>query len=79
MPFSIKAPFELIYDEIADIRFLARSAVNPKYCLFFVDIFTFKIYTYSIKKRNLLKKKMEIFYNDMFKKRDTNQFRISAK
>ena len=33
--FSIKAAFELIHGNIADIRFLAKSAVDPKYCLLF--------------------------------------------
>ena len=30
---SIKGPFELLHDDIADIRLFSKSAVNPKYCL----------------------------------------------
>ena len=41
----MKAPFELIHGDILDIGFLAKSAGDPKYCLLFVDLFTFKIYT----------------------------------
>ena len=48
--------------------YLARSAVDPKFCLLFVDLFTSKIYTYPMKKRNLLAKKMELFYKDIEKK-----------
>ena len=59
--FSIKAPFELIHADIADINFLAKPSVTPVYCLLFVDLFTSKVYTYPMKKRSLLKNKSEIF------------------
>ena len=56
--YSFKGPFEILHADIANIRFLAKSAVDPKYCLLFLNIFTSKIYTYHIKKRTLLKKKI---------------------
>ena len=40
--YSFKAPFELLHADIADIRFLVKSAVNPKCCLLFTDLFTSK-------------------------------------
>ena len=46
------------------MRFLAKSAVDPKYCLLIVDLFISKIYIYPMKNRGLLAKKMELFYND---------------
>ena len=55
--------------DIADIRFLAKLAVDPKYCLLFVDLFTSKIYVYPMKNRSLLAKKVELFYNDIKNKR----------
>ena len=33
--YSFKAPFELLLADIADVRFLAKAAVNSKYCLLF--------------------------------------------
>ena len=33
--YSFKAPFELLLSDIADVRFLAKPAVNSKYCLLF--------------------------------------------
>ena len=67
---SFSRPFEALQADIAYISFLARSAVDPKFCLLFVDLFTSKIDTYPMKKRNLLaKKKMELFYKDIEKKR----------
>lgn len=41
--YSFKTPFELLNADITDIRFLAKFAVNPKYCLLFVDLFTSKV------------------------------------
>ena len=61
--------FEVIQVDIADIRFLAKLAVDPKYCLLFVDLFTSKIYVYPMKNRSLLAKKVELFYNDIKNKR----------
>ena len=52
-----------------DIRFLGKSAADPKYCLLFVDLFTFMIYTYPVKTRNILARKVALFYNDIKNKR----------
>ena len=49
--------------------FFSRSATNPTYCLVVVDLVTSNNYTYPVKKRNLLSKKLELFYNDIEKKR----------
>ena len=46
------------------------SAVDPKFRLLLVNLFTSKICTYPMKARNLLVKKMQLFYNDINKKRD---------
>ena len=71
--FSINSPFDLLHADIADIRFLAKSAVDPHYCLVIVDLFTHKVYTYPMKMRHLLRKKMEDFYNDILPKRTDNK------
>ena len=70
---SIKAPFELLNADIADIRFFSKSAVDPKYSLLIVDIFTSKIYTYLMKSRNIMLKRLNSFYNDISEKRHTLQ------
>ena len=56
---SFKGPFELLHTDIADIT-SAKSAVDPKCCLLFVDLFTSNIYTYPMKNRSLLVKKNPI-------------------
>lgn len=55
--YSVKVPFELVHANIADIRFSSKSAVNPKYCF----LFTSKAYVYTVKRRNLLSKKLKLF------------------
>ena len=36
--YSIKAPFEIMHVDIADIWFFSKLAVDPKYCLLAVDL-----------------------------------------
>ena len=67
--YSISKPFELLHADIADLRFLAKSAVDPKYCLLIVDLFTSKIYVYPMKNKTLLAKKLKLFYEDIKQKR----------
>ena len=67
--YSISKCFELLHADIADTRFLAKSAVDRKYCLLLVDLFTSKIYVYPMKKRSLLAKKIKLFYEDIEQKR----------
>ena len=68
--YSIKAPFELLHADIADIRFFSRSAVDPKYCLFAVDLFVSKVFVCTMKNKSLLAKKLELLYQDIQLKRD---------
>ena len=66
--YSISKPFDLLHTDIADLRWLAKSAVDPKYCLLVVHLFTSKIYIYPMKNRSLLAKKLKLFYEDVDQK-----------
>ena len=68
--YSVKMPFEPAHPDIADIHFFSKSAVDPKYCLLVVDLFTSKVYVYTMKSRSLLPKKLELFYRDIQQKRE---------
>ena len=76
--YSFNSPFQLLHTDIADIRFFSESAADPHYCLLFVDLFTQKIYTIPMKKRNLLKKKMELFYQEINGKRKGEKMRLQT-
>ena len=75
--YSIGKPFELFHADIADTRFLAKSAVDPKYCLLLVDLFTLKVYIYPMKSRSLLARKLKLFYEDVKNKR-TDRMRLQT-
>ena len=49
-----------------------KSAVNPKYALLCVDLFSSKVYVYPRKKKNLARK-LELFYREIEPKRDQKQ------
>ena len=42
--YSIGKPFQRVHADIADLRFFAKSAVDPKYALIAADLFTSKTY-----------------------------------
>ena len=71
--YSFKGLFDLLHAGIADLKFLAKSTADRKYCFLVVDLFTSKICTYPVKKRKLLKKKLDQFYSDILKKRKPDQ------
>ena len=58
---SISKPFELLHADIADLRFLAKDAVDRKYSFLIVDLFTSKIYVYPMKNRSLFANKLNYF------------------
>ena len=67
--YSISKPFELLQADIAGLRFLEKLAVDPKYCLLVVDLFTSKICVYLMRNRILLARKLKLFYEDIMQKR----------
>ena len=76
--YSFDGPFQLLQADIAYTRFLAKSPIDPKFCLLFVNLFTSKMYTFPIKTRHLLAKKMEQFCNDTQKKKKWQEKRLQT-
>ena len=76
--YSFSRPFELLHADIADIRFFAKLAADPLYCLLLVDLFTQNIYTYPMRKRHLLAKKMKILYQDVDEKGKNSSMRLQT-
>ena len=68
--YSVEKPFKRVHADIADLRFFAKSAVDPKYALLAVDLFTSKTYVYPMKSRKLLARKLRLFYDEIEPKRD---------
>ena len=76
--YSVDGSFQLLHVDIADLRFLGKSATHPKYCLVTVDVYSSKVYAYPMKQRDLLKKKLELFYKDIQSKRKKNKMRLQV-
>ena len=68
--YSIEEPLKKFHADIADLRFFARSAADPKYALLVVDLFTSKVFIYPMKNRKLLARKLNIFYDEIDNKRN---------
>ena len=64
---------QFFHADIAYLQFLAKSAVDPKYALLCVDLFTSKIYVYTMRKRSQIVNKLEDFYKDISTKRKKNE------
>ena len=75
--YSISKPFELLHADIADLRFLGKCTVDPKYFLLIVDLFASKVYVCPMKNRSLLGKKLDLFYNNIKNKR-TGKMRLQT-
>ena len=54
-------------------KFFAKSAVDPKYALVCVDLFSSKIYVYTMRKKSNLVQKMELFYKEIKQKRNQKE------
>ena len=70
--YIVKMPFELVHADIADIRFFLKSAVDPKYFLLAVDLFTSKVYVYTMRSRNHFIKKNRTFLSWYSTKKKTD-------
>ena len=46
--YSIDGLFQLVQADIANLRFLGKSAAHPKYCLVAVDVYSSKVYVYPV-------------------------------
>ena len=71
--YSVNGPLQFFHADIAFLKFLAKSAVDPKYALLCVDLFTSKIYVYTMRKRSNLVNKLEAFYKEIESKRIKNE------
>ena len=71
--YSVNGPLQFFHADIAFLKFLAKSAIDPKYALRCVDLFTSKIYVYTMRKKSNLLQKLEICYKEIQPKRDSGE------
>ena len=68
--YTVNAPLQFFHADLAYLQFFAKSAVDPKYALLSVDLFTSKVYVYTMRTKNNLVKKIEEFYKEIDSKRN---------
>ena len=71
--YTVNGPLQFFHADVAYLKFLAKSAVDPKYALLCVDLFTSKIYVYAMRKKSNLVNKLETFYKEIDMKRNKNE------
>ena len=71
--YTVNGPLQFFHADLAFLQFFAKSAVDPKYALVCVDLFTSKVYVYTMRTKNNLFKKMEEFYKEIDDKRIKNE------
>ena len=76
--YSFNAPFQLLHADIANLEFLGKNATFPQYVLVIVDLFSSKVYTYSMKSRKQIRQKLEQFYRDVKSKRKGRKIRLQV-
>ena len=59
---------QFFHANLAYLQFFAKSAVHPKYALVCIDLFSSKIYVYTMRKKSNLVQKMELFYKGIEQK-----------
>ena len=71
--YTVNAPLQFFHADVPDLKFFAKSAVDPKYALVSVDLFSSKVYICPMRKKSNLWQKLEIFYKEIDSKRNKNE------
>ena len=49
--YTVDAPLQFFHADVAYLKFFSKSAIDPKYALICVDLFSSKVYVYPMKNR----------------------------
>ena len=56
--YSFDGPFQLLHADVGTLKFLGKNTTFPQYVLVIVDLFSSKIYAYSMKSRKQILQKL---------------------
>ena len=76
--YSFSSPFELLHADVGNLEFLGNNATFPRHVLVVVDLFSSKVYTYTMKFRKQIKQKLEQFYQEVENKRKRKQTKLQV-
>ena len=75
---SFDGPFQLLHADVGNLEFLGKNATFPQYVLVIVDLYSSKVYTYTMKSRKQILQKMKIFYDEVRSKRKGKRMRLQV-
>ena len=67
--YSFDGPFQLLHADVANLKFLGKSASVLNYSLLIVELYSSKVYVYLMCSRKQILKKLEKFHIDVQNKR----------
>ena len=76
--YSFDGPFQLLHADVGNVEFLGKNATFLQYVLVIVDLFSSKVYAYSMKNRKQILQKLTLFYKDVKNKRKGKQMRLQV-
>ena len=76
--YSFDGPFQLLHADVGNLEFLGKNATFPQYVLLVVDLYTSKVYTYSMKSRKQILQKMKLFYDEVRNKGKGKRMRLQV-
>ena len=76
--YSFNGLFQFIHADVGNLEFLGKNVTFPQYVLVIVDLYSSKIYTYSIKSRKQILQKMKLFYDEVRHKSKGKRMRLQV-
>ena len=76
--YSFDGPFQLLHADVGNLEFLGKNATFPQYALVIVDLYSPKVYTYTIKSRKQILQITKIFYDQLRSKRKGKRMRFAG-
>ena len=71
--YSINGPLQFFHADVAYLQFFSKSAVDSKYALICVNLFSSKVYVYLMRKKSNLAQKMELYYKQIEQKHNQQE------
>ena len=76
--YSFDGAFQLLHADLGNLEFLGKNATFPQYVLVIVDLFSSKVYTYSMKSRKQILQQLRTFCNDVRNKRKSKRMTLQV-
>ena len=67
-----------MHADVGNLEFLGKNATFSQYVLVTVDLFSSKVYTYSMKSKKQILQKLKLFYDDVRNKREGKRMRLQV-